>query len=385
MSGGFAFDSFDGIHHIKERIYKAMIEKKVTWLELFYDLLLVAAVSKATHVLLHAEHGTIPLEYLSKFVLIFIPIWWGWVGQTLFVNRFGQDILIHRVFMILQLLFVLVMTASLSPDFDQYYVPFFVGYIGSRVLTALQYLFVHRAKAVHQQVTASYLGTHFLIGILISACSLFFDSWIRYAVLYAGIAVDILLPLVGRRHLVRTPINTHHLFERFALFTLILLGESVVSILAVLQFNHWDLPSVLFVAFTSLLVIAMWWQYFDNIDKKVSREIHTAGQMIIYGHLFVYLSMSMIAAAIQLLYKDQMDYSFMLAFVFGSVLLYFLSTSVVFHRYRHKHLRLKPYHLAIMLGILACCFVIDLIFPVPNYAIVGEIMIFFIVYAKLTT
>ncbi|MFB5675188.1 low temperature requirement protein A [Paenibacillus terreus] len=361
-----------------------MAEKKVTWLELFYDLLFVAAVSKATHVLLHAEHGIIPMEYLFKFILIFVPIWWGWVGQTLFINRFGQDTFIQRILIILQLFFVLIMTASLSPDFDQYYIPFFIGYIGSRALTAIQYFWAHRAKAAHQQVTASYLGKHFLFGILISTFSLFFDSWIRYAILYLGIAVDIVLPLIGRRHLVKTPINTHHLFERFALFTLILLGESVISILAVLQFNNWEMSSVLFIVFTALLVIAMWWQYFDNIETKVSKDIQTAGQTIIYGHLFVYLSLSMIAASIQLLYLEQLDYSFMLIFVFGSVLLYFLSTSLVFHRYRHKHLRLKPYHWAVFVGIIACFITFDLIYHVPSYAIVGEIMVFFVAYAKLT-
>lgn len=361
-----------------------MAEKKVTWLELFYDLLFVAAVSKATHVLLHAEHGIIPMEYLFKFVLIFVPIWWGWVGQTLFINRFGQDIFIQRILIILQLFFVLIMTASLSPDFDQYYIPFFIGYIGSRALTAFQYFWAHRAKTAHQQVTASYLGKHFLFGILISTVSLFFDSWIRYAILYLGIAVDIVLPLIGRRHLVKTPINTHHLFERFALFTLILLGESVISILAVLQFNNWELSSVLFIVFTALLVIAMWWQYFDNIETKVSKDIHTAGQTIIYGHLFVYLSLSMIAASIQLLYQEQLDYSFMLIFVFGSVLLYFLSTSLVFHRYRHKHLRLRSYHWVILVGIIGCFITFDLIYHVPSYVIVGEIMVFFVAYAKLT-
>ncbi|MGO4276325.1 low temperature requirement protein A, partial [Paenibacillus sp. TAF58] len=92
----------------------AFAEKKVTWLELFYDLLFVAAVSTASHVLLHVENGSIPVEYLAKFVLIFIPIWWAWVGQSLFVNRFGRDILSHRIFLILQLFFVLIMTASLS-------------------------------------------------------------------------------------------------------------------------------------------------------------------------------------------------------------------------------------------------------------------------------
>ncbi|MCM3782448.1 low temperature requirement protein A [Neobacillus mesonae] len=361
-----------------------MVVKKVTWLELFYDLLFVAAVSKATHVLLHAEHGIIPLEYLAKFVFIFVPVWWAWVGQTLFINRFGQDIFIHRILIILQLFFILIMTASLSPDFNQFYIPFLVGYIGSRVLTAIQYLVIHKTNADPEHTTAFYLGTHFFIGILISVCSVFFDSWIRYVILYLGIAVDIIFPLIGRRYLIRAPINTHHLFERFALFTLILLGESVISILAVLQFNHWDLPSILFVSFTSLLVIAIWWQYFDNVETKVNKNIHTTGQTIIYGHLFIYLSMSMIAASIQLLYQNQLDYTHMLLFVFGSVLLYFLSTSIVFHRYRQKHIRLKPYIFPALIALLGCCLVIDLVYHVPNYVIIGEITVFFIEYAKLT-
>ena len=72
--------------------------KKVTWLELFYDLLFVAVVTAATHVLLHVEDGQIHAEYLVKFVLIFIPIWWAWVGQTIFVNRFGKDLFHQRIF-----------------------------------------------------------------------------------------------------------------------------------------------------------------------------------------------------------------------------------------------------------------------------------------------
>ncbi|MDQ7862647.1 low temperature requirement protein A [Peribacillus frigoritolerans] len=50
----------------------------------------MAAVAGATHVLLHVEDGYIHPEYLLKFVLIFIPIWWAWVGQTIFINRFGK-------------------------------------------------------------------------------------------------------------------------------------------------------------------------------------------------------------------------------------------------------------------------------------------------------
>jgi low temperature requirement protein LtrA len=360
-------------------------EKKVTWLELFYDLLFVAAVSKASHVLLHVETGTIPLEYLFKFILIFVPIWWAWVGQSVFVNRFGQDVFSHRIFLILQLFFVLIMTASLSVNFDQYYVSFLVGYVGLRAMTAIQYLTVHKNEEADRKSTAWYLGSRFWIGLVISSLSLFFDSWVRYVVLYAGIIVDILLPLVGRKYLVKSPINTHHLLERFSLFTLILLGESVVSILAVLQSSHWTWQSILFALLTFLLIIAMWWQYFDNVEKKVDKSIETAGQTIIYGHLFIYISLSMIAASIQLLFLEQLNYIFMVCFIFGSVLLYFFSTSLVFHKYRRLQQRLGMFHLALLLGILGVFFAVDLLFLIPNYLIIGEMMLFFVVYAKLTT
>lgn len=125
------------------------------------------------------------------------------------------------------------MTASLSVNFDQYYMPFLIGYVGLRAMTAIQYLMINKNEAADRKGTARYLGSRFWIGLVISSLSLFFDSWMRYIVLYAGITVDILLPLVGRKYLVKSPINTHHLLERFSLFTLILLGESVVSILAV--------------------------------------------------------------------------------------------------------------------------------------------------------
>lgn len=364
---------------------KIFAEKKVTWLELFYDLLFVAAVSKASHVLLHVESGTISFEYLSKFILIFVPIWWAWVGQSLFVNRFGQDSFSHRIFLILQLFFVLIMTASLSVDFDQYYIPFLIGYIGLRAMTAIQYLTVHKEEEANRKITARYLGSRFWIGLVISSLSIFFDSWIRYAVLYAGIAVDILLPLIGRQYLVKSPINTHHLLERFSLFTLILLGESVISILAVLQSSYWTWQSILFATLTFLLIIAMWWQYFDNVEKKVDKTLETAGQTIIYGHLFIYISLCMIAASIQLLFLEQLNYTFMLCFIFGSILLYFFSTTLVFHKYRHSNQRLGIFHLALLLGLLGVFFMLDLFFPVPNYLIIGEMMLFFVVYAKLTT
>lgn len=359
--------------------------KKVTWLELFYDLLFVAAVATATNVLLHVEKGEIHPEYFLKFVLIFIPIWWSWVGQTLFINRFGHDFLHQRIFTILQMVFVLIMTSSLSVDFDQYYLPFLIGYAGSRALTAIQYLVVRRLEEGNKKKVAHYLGTRFWIGIIISFCSIFFDSWIRYIVLYAGVFVDIVVPFFGRKYLVKSSTNTAHLLERFASLTLILYGESVISTLYVLQPQKGDWNSLSFSIISFILIISMWWQYFDNVEKKVDKSIQAAGQIIIYGHLFILMSLSMIAASIKLLFLNEVHYSFNLFFIFGSVLLYFITTTIVFHQYRFEQDRLKYYHLALFIGILASFFIINLIVEVSNIVIMGELTLFFIIYAKLTT
>ncbi|EEK44173.1 MULTISPECIES: low temperature requirement protein A [Bacillus] len=360
-------------------------EKKVTWLELFYDLLFVAAVATATEVLHHTEKGYIHPEYILKFILIFIPIWWAWTGQTMFINRFGQDFLHQRIFMILQMVFVLIMISSLSVNFDQYYHSFLIGYIGLRVLTAIQYLVVVKLEKGYEKKVAWYLGTHFWIGITISFTSIFFESWIRYVVLYAGILFDIIVPFWGRKYLVKAPINTAHLLERFALLTLILFGESVVSTLAVLQPQKGDWHSILFSIVSFILIISMWWQYFDNVEKKVDKSIKTAGQSIIYGHLFILMSLSMIAVSIKLLFLNEVHYSFILYLVFGSVLLYFFATSIVFHQYRYKQNRLTFYHLWLFLGILAMFFIFNLIVPTPSIVIIGELTLFFIIYAKVTT
>ncbi len=138
-----------------------MEEKKVTWLELFYDLLIVAAIATVTHVLLHVEEGDIPSEYLLKFVLIFIPIWWAWVGQTMFTNRFGQDLFHQRIFLILQMFFALVMISSLSVDFDSYYKPFLLGYIGLRALISIQYFVAQRTETGDRKKAALFFGKYF--------------------------------------------------------------------------------------------------------------------------------------------------------------------------------------------------------------------------------
>ncbi|MGJ7913343.1 low temperature requirement protein A [Neobacillus sp. LXY-1] len=361
-----------------------MVEKKVTWLELFCDLLYVAAISKSTNVLLNVDEGEILFVNLLKFNLIFIPVWWAWVGQTMFVNRFGKDKYHERFLLILQMVFVLILISSLSVDFDRYYIPFLVGYIGVRALTAIQYLLVV-IKGKNEQNTAAYfLATRFWIGIFISTCSIFFSSWFKYVVLYLGIIVDIFIPIIGRKYLRKHPVNSSHLFERFGLLTLILFGESIISILSVLHPEIGSWKSIGYSVFSFSIIISLWWQYFDNLEKKIDKSVKTTGQIILYGHLFIYISLCMIAASIQLLFNKEMSYYFILNFIFCATFIYFLSTTVVFHKYRHQNHKLKIFHLGLFLSIIFSFFIFDLIIHVPGLIILLQINVFFVIYAKVS-
>ncbi len=71
--------------------------RHATWLELFFDLVFVAAIGPTTHILSHAHHGHISGMQIFEFLFSFIPIWWIWASHTYFSNRFENDSRSHRL------------------------------------------------------------------------------------------------------------------------------------------------------------------------------------------------------------------------------------------------------------------------------------------------
>lgn len=130
------------------------------------------------------------------------------------------------------------------------------------------------------------------------------------------------------------------------------------------------------------LIISFWWQYFDILEKKIDKTIKTKGQIILYGHLFIYISLSMIAASIQLLFNKEISYYFILNFIFGAALIYFLSTTLVFHKYRYEDQKLKIIHLSMFLSIILSFFIFDIFIPVSGIIILLQINVFLLSMVK---
>ena len=77
-------------------------ERHATWLELLYDLVFVAAISQlATN--LNKDYSF--FGFLN-FSILFVPVWWAWIGHTFYLTRFDSDDVVHRLITMVQIVVV---------------------------------------------------------------------------------------------------------------------------------------------------------------------------------------------------------------------------------------------------------------------------------------
>jgi len=280
--------------------------KRANWLELFFDLVFVFAVAKATHVLAYPHGGHVAWSQYGVFVLIMVPIWWAWTGHTMFTTRFDAGDNTQRLLTLAQMLAAVFLSAFIDPDFDPNYHGFLFSYIAIRVLLIFMYARAARLMPAAGAISKC-LGAGFSLGLLVAAGSVFVDPPWRYVVLYAGITIEILTPLISRKALKAIPVNSHHMPERYGLLTIILLGESVVAIAARLGDQPWTALTP-FAAINGFVVVsAAWWFYFNTHDKQVIGHALGTGQKILYGHLGIYIGLSVISAAIGFSISGELD------------------------------------------------------------------------------
>jgi len=295
--------------------------KRANWLELLFDLIFVFAVAKATHILAHAHHGHISLEQYFIFILVMIPIWWAWTGHTLFATRFDTEDTGQKLLTLAQMLVVVFWTSFINADFDPNYHGYLLFYVLIRVLLITMYWRATLSHSIAAPITKR-LTIGFSIGLIVALSSLLFDSPLRYFVMYAGIGIEILTPLLSREVLKTVPVKSHHLPERYGLLTIILLGESVIILATKLNDISWTGFTIGSAIAGFFLLSAIWWLYFDLMEKNILGQKMQTGQNIIYGHLFIYSGLSAIAVFIGYAIQPELTLlSHIMLFVTGFVML----------------------------------------------------------------
>jgi low temperature requirement protein LtrA len=94
----------------------------------------------------------------------------------------------------------------------------------------------------------------------------------RIALWAVALSIDLATPWVMRRQQAQVPLDVSHLPERFGLFTILVLGESIAAVVAGVADHMWSASHVVTAAVGIGIATALWWMYFDNASGTVVRR-----------------------------------------------------------------------------------------------------------------
>jgi low temperature requirement protein LtrA len=256
-------------------------ERKVSWLELFFDLVFVAAVAQVAEPL--REHYT--LGELTRFAPLFLLIWWAWTGRAVFSTRFEPDDLVHRALTMVEMFAVAVMAANARDSLaSRSSAGFAAAYAGVRIILLVHYW---RATALREarELSVLYLAGHGMAAVLWLLSSVV-PLNLRLALWLVAFLMDLGTPWLTVDRSVHLPPHPSHLPERFGLFTLILLGESVVAVMKGIESQETWSPLAAAAAFSGVAALfGIWWWYFEGLKAAAERAVRSRSRCGAPAHL----------------------------------------------------------------------------------------------------
>ncbi|MFF3562669.1 low temperature requirement protein A [Streptomyces sp. NPDC002574] len=279
-----------------------------TPLELLFDLCFVVAVAQAGGRLVHSVAEGHPVHGIAGYCFVFFAIWWAWVNFAWFASAYDCDDVLYRAATFVQIAGVLVLAAGVPRAFDSRDFGVVVaGYIIMRVALTLQWLRAARSATGAARTAA----LRYAAGLVVVQC-----GWLLWLLLpqsmwawgYALLIVaDLSVPMFAE-HAQRTNWHAHHIAERYGLFTIIVLGETVAAATVAVQssFDESAGPAELLpVAAGGLLIVfAAYWIYFavpahEHLTTRVRAFLWG------YGHYFVFGSAAAIGAGLEVVVEQQ--------------------------------------------------------------------------------
>ena len=301
-------------------------ERHATWLELFFDLVFVISIAEVVHTL--EDYRSLG-DFLGTAGL-FVAVWWAWVGYTVYADRFDTDDLLHRVLVLAGMVAVVAMALSVHDALHGGSARFALAFVTVRGIVLLLNARARRHAAAARPLLNLYLVA-FAIGASLWLVSVFVPEPARYLLWGVALAIELSAPWVGRHQIAKAPIHASHLVERFGLFTLIVLGESVISVAQGAADVDWTTATVAAAMGGFVVVACLWWLYFDRLDDGAIRSV-LRGLIWNYAHLPLLAGLVSVAVGTEFAIREaatgQLERATTLA-LGGGTAVYLLSTVVI--------------------------------------------------------
>jgi low temperature requirement protein LtrA len=280
----------------------AAAEQRTTPAELFWDLVFVFAVTQVTTLL----YEDLSWTGFGRAMLVLALVWWAWSAFVWAMNAHDPNEPPIRGVLFVAMILTFIVALAVPTAFGADATTFALAYAGVRLLHLG--LYVHASRRGHASLAAI---AGFAVTVGIGMALLIVGSRIgdpaRTCLWLAAVAIDYAGPAWLTRERLRgiQRIAVGHFAERYSLFIIICLGESMIAIGVGAAGRDLDAELVAGVALALLVTIGLWWTYFDRVageaeDKLAAHEEPVLAAADAYSYLHLLLVSGIIVSAIGL-------------------------------------------------------------------------------------
>ncbi|HEU0163643.1 MAG TPA: low temperature requirement protein A [Thermomicrobiales bacterium] len=275
-------------------------------LELFYDLVFVFAITQVSHLLLSHLNWT----GVVQSVIALMAVWWSWNYTTWFTDEVDPESNWIRIFLLALMLLSLLMAVALPHAFGDRATLFAVAYVAIQVGRHGFLTFVAAGPASIERERAGRILAWFVVAGIFWIGGSFADGWTQIWLWIIAVAIDYGAPLAtfwlpGRPRLVgdNWQVAPEHFTERFQLFILLALGESIVVTGSTTSDLDLTTSRVFAFAISFIGSAALWWLYFSSGAKYSYQYLEYSDDPTIlardaYTYLHLVLAGSIILSAV---------------------------------------------------------------------------------------
>lgn len=340
-------------HHGVLRIRTPHHHNRVTFVELFFDLVFVFAITQLSHSLM--EHFT--FAEAGATAILLLAIWTVWIHTTWATNWLDPDHVWVRIMLFALMLAGLLMSSSIPKAFGERGLAFAGAYVFVQVSRALFVFWAFRAHpAQHRNFQRIFVWTliaaiFWLVGGFVHGGARVLLWVVAISLGFMGPVVRFWTPFLGKSAISDWNVEGGHMAERCGLFIIIALGESILVTGSIFSGLEWTATNV--AAFIASFVgsLLMWWLYFDRSAEAASQIIsdaHDPGRLArsayTYGHLIIVGGIILLAVADEFILAHPTGYTDMRTMIalLGGTALYLVGNLffkwTVWRRVRYSHL-----------------------------------------------
>jgi low temperature requirement protein LtrA len=283
-------------------------ERRTTPVELLWDLVFVFAVTQVTTLL----SRDLSWAGLGRSMLVLALVWWAWSAFVWAANAQDTESATLRLVLLLAMVLTFVAGLSLPHAFDAEAPVFALAYAAVRFLHLGLYADASRRGNASWAAIAGFavtvvIGMALLLAGAVVGGTAQVVLWILAAAIdYAGPAWLTRERLRGLQH-----VAVAHFAERYSLFVIICLGESIVAVGVGASEETFDAQLVAGVTLGLLITVGLWWTYFDRFATVAEERLRTHDDPVLaaadaysYLHLVIVAGIIVFAVGVKLAVHD---------------------------------------------------------------------------------